>query len=303
MSLLRDIQTTAVDSESDIATLLRKCKILAFRLGNNDFKRWVDQELNGYNDSSDLPEYRKLHVESVGYFSGPFGSGLRNAPIPPSCLPVEFQEVVTHSYLMQPISAYTALINRTERSNARENWPTDMVALFGGDIYHNMHCMSAWKVIPYNSLAALVDTIKTRILNFSLEIENEAPNAGEAPLNAPPLPQEKVSQVFNTYISGNVQNVATGGTHFKQKTSSLSSPTDDVFQKLLDAIIHANADTEITDKICSAVEKMRESHGNTSFGKHYQLFTSILADHIQIFGSVVAPYLPLLAQMLISPAA
>jgi hypothetical protein len=200
MSLLRDIQTTAVDSNNDVATLLRKCKILAVRLGNNDFKQWVDQELNGYTDSSELPEYRILHVESVGHFSGPFNSGLRNAPIPPSCLPKEFREKVTCAYLMQPISAYTSLVDNYQGSNAIENWPADMVALFGRDIYENMNCMSAWKVIPYNSLAAIIDTIKTRVLNFSLEIEAQAPDAGEAPLNTPPLPQEKVSQVFNTYI-------------------------------------------------------------------------------------------------------
>jgi hypothetical protein len=87
MSLLREIQATAVDSSSDIATLLRKCKILAFRLGNDDFKNWIDQELNGYSEISDLPQYRKISVQSGGHFSGPFGSGLNNAPIPSLCLP------------------------------------------------------------------------------------------------------------------------------------------------------------------------------------------------------------------------
>ncbi|MBF0290686.1 MAG: hypothetical protein HQK86_00860 [Nitrospinae bacterium] len=47
MSLLRDIQTAAVAPDTDVATLLRKCKILAVRLGNDDFKAWVDHELNG----------------------------------------------------------------------------------------------------------------------------------------------------------------------------------------------------------------------------------------------------------------
>lgn len=50
MSLLHDIQEMAVSSKSDISTLLRKCKILAVRLGNDDFKNWIDQELNGYTD-------------------------------------------------------------------------------------------------------------------------------------------------------------------------------------------------------------------------------------------------------------
>jgi hypothetical protein len=162
-----------------------------------------------------------------------------------------------------------------------------------------MNCISAWKVIPLNSLVALVDTIKTRILNFSLEIETQAPDAGEAPLNTPPLPQDKVSQVFNTYISGNVQNVATGGNNFKQKASLSLESSDEVFQKMLDAIIHAQVDSETISVLSAIIEEMRGSQGTSSFREHYQSFTSILADHIQIFGPLLAPYLPLLEKLLV----
>lgn len=148
MSLLRDIQETAVGADSDVASLLRKCKILAVRLGNAEFKQWVDLELNGYDDPTSLPEYRKLQVESVGHFSGAFGSSMRNAPIPPSCLPKELQDKVRYSYMMQPISAYTSLVDKAKRSNAQENWPADLVAYVGQGIYQNMNCMAAWKIIP-----------------------------------------------------------------------------------------------------------------------------------------------------------
>ena len=105
MSLLMDIQNAAVDPNTDVATLLRKCKVLSVRLGNDGFKQWVDNELNGYKEVSDLPEYRILRTQSYGDFSGSFGSGLRNAPIPPSCLPEKYRDGIRKSYLMQPISA------------------------------------------------------------------------------------------------------------------------------------------------------------------------------------------------------
>jgi AbiTii-like protein len=194
MSLLRDIQSAAVDPSTDVATLLRKCKILAIRLGSEEFKRWVDHELNGYEKIEDLPTYRMLHTESQGDFAGAFGSGLRNAPIPPLCLPEELRDRVTKSYLMQPISAYASLIDREEKSDPREQWPADLTALVGRKIYRDMNCLSAWKVIPHNSLIALVDTIKTRVLNFVLEIEEEAPDAGEAaPTTATTVPRESIT--------------------------------------------------------------------------------------------------------------
>ena len=45
MSLLREIQNDAVNSKVKVSDLLRKCKILAARLGNDDFKIWIDSEL------------------------------------------------------------------------------------------------------------------------------------------------------------------------------------------------------------------------------------------------------------------
>ncbi|MFA4987111.1 MAG: hypothetical protein WC712_11035 [Candidatus Brocadiia bacterium] len=53
MTLLQEIQAACVDPNTDIVTLLRKCKILAVRLGNNEFKKWVDSELSGYGPSSE----------------------------------------------------------------------------------------------------------------------------------------------------------------------------------------------------------------------------------------------------------
>lgn len=58
--------------------------------------------------------------------------------------------------------------------------------------------------------------MRNRILSFVLELEKENPTAGEAAPNSKPIPDEKVSQVFNTYITGNVQNVATGSSNFTQ---------------------------------------------------------------------------------------
>ena len=54
MSLLREIQSDAIDKNVDISVVLRKCKVLAARLGNKNFKLWVERELNGYKSREDL---------------------------------------------------------------------------------------------------------------------------------------------------------------------------------------------------------------------------------------------------------
>ncbi len=60
---------------------------------------------------------------------------------------------------------------------------------------------------------------KNRILNFALELESKDPQAGEGTGKSNVIPDQKVSQIFNTYITGNVGNIASGGSGFSQSST------------------------------------------------------------------------------------
>ncbi len=79
-SLLKEIRDAAVDANVPIANVLRKCAVLGAKLKNNELRDWALQELNGYKDGNDLPEYRKVMAPLTGDFAGPFQSGYKNAP-------------------------------------------------------------------------------------------------------------------------------------------------------------------------------------------------------------------------------
>lgn len=298
MSLLRQIQDAAIDSSIDSPTLLRKCKVLAARLGNEDFKRWIDNELSGYGDKEDLPEYRILTVNSKGHFGGAFGSGLRNADIPLSCIPKEFRQGLGHSYLMQPIAAMESLVANSTSGTLQEPWYPDLVALFGKSIYERMVCMQAWKVIPASALVAALDTVRTRVLNFVLEIEAQNPAAGEAMVNEKPVPQETVQHIFNTYITGDVQNLSSGSTNVTQHAKLQKGIDSKIFAELLDAIIAAKLPKPLEVELGAVVEDLRATSGTAAFKDKYHRFMGILADHMQVLGPVAAPFLPSLAAMM-----
>lgn len=295
MSLLRQIQDAAIDSSIDLPTLLRKCKVLAARLGNDDLKLWIDRELSGYENREDLPEYRILSVNSKGHFGGPFGSGLRNADIPLSCFPEDFREILGYSYFTQPIAAMASLVANGKSGTLQEPWNPDLVAHFGQRIYENMVCMQAWKVIPTSALVAALDTVRTRILNFALEIEAQNPAAGEAMANEKPVPQETVQHIFNTYITGDVQNLASGSTNFTQHAKQQKNVDHELFAKILDAIAAANLAKPLEAELGGAVEELRATNGTAAFKEKYHRFMGIVADHMQVLGPVVAPFLAPLA--------
>lgn len=297
MSLLRQIQDAAIDSSINLPSLLRKCKVLAARLGNDDFKRWIENELSGYEEKGQLPEYRVLNVNSKGHFGGALGLSLRNADIPLLCLPEEFRENLGRSYLFQPIAAIESLVANSTSGTLQEPWNPDLVAHFGHQIYEHMVCMQAWKVIPASALVAALDTVRTRVLNFVLEIEAQNPAAGEAMANENPVPQETVQHIFNTYITGDVQNFSSGSVNVTQHARSQKGVDTELFAKLLDAVIAANLPKPLDVEIGGIVEELRATSGTAAFKEKYRRFMGILADHIQVLGPIVAPFLPSLAAM------
>ncbi len=252
MTLLRDIQAAAINSEIDISTVLRQCKVLAYKLGNENFKNWVDQELNGYKNIDNLLDYRILSVDSKGYFSGA-SRIVKNADIPLLCIPEQLRETFSTAYCAEPISVYESLLKSSEGDSFQQQWPPELVALYGKEIIQNMTCMRAWKVIPRSSMVSLVDSVRNRVLDFVLEIESEAPDAGEAPLNKPPLPQDKVTQVFNTTIYGNVGNIAEGSTDITQSVT-LNVHKDD-FSSLRNQLLELGVLAAEIDELESAINK------------------------------------------------
>lgn len=193
MSLLKQIQDATIDRKLQLGDVLRMCKILAARLKHPAFNEWISQELNGYEDRKKLPDYRILKdLDCRGDFFGPFGSGLKNAPISSISLPEEFREAVSTKYVLLSVSALESVVSQANQGNKsilHALWKADAVTLLGSNIYDSMVCGQAWTDVPTSAFVAILDTVKSRILDFVLAIETEAPDAGEAEPGEKPLPE------------------------------------------------------------------------------------------------------------------
>ena len=61
-----------------------------------------------------------------------------------------------------------------------------------------MKCLECWADLDTTNLVELLNTVRDRILDFSLAVWKEHPNAGEMNSNAPdPLARIKITQIFN----------------------------------------------------------------------------------------------------------
>lgn len=299
MSLLRQIQNDAVNSNVSVSDLLRKCKILAYRLGNEDFKNWVEYELKGYpKDLDGLPEYRVLNnVNSKGHFSGAFGSGLRNADIPTYNLPNDLQENLSKASFYSPIATLENLAS-SNSSVLTQDWKPIVIAHYGGGMYEGYVCMQAWKIIPTSFVIGVVDTIKTKILNFVLEIEMINKDAGDVEINSTPIPQEQVSQIFNINISGSVGNLASGNSHSNiQQSTSNEIPKE--FMEIITKIQEVKGDeNSVLQELENKVEELGRNVGTVKYSEKYKELMSFMSDHATVVSGLIVPDLPYLSSLL-----
>jgi len=210
MSLLEDIQTSIVDADSDLGTILRKCKLLAARLDSKELDNWLIWESNGYPDDIQVPDYRIWPLEVKGHFFGPFGSGIKNAPIPSVCLPKKIRESYRRYECRASIVSVEDTLVKMNPGSVQVS-TGDLAIALGTNVYENQNCAQAWAEFSTLNLVELQNTVRNRILDFALAIWKENPTAGDAPPNSPIEPS-KVTQIFNTTIYGGTANLV-GSAH------------------------------------------------------------------------------------------
>lgn len=227
MSLIHDIQAAAISDEKTVATLLRMCKLLAARISHEQLEQWVNWELNGYPSFDKLPDYRIASVESYGSFVGA-GAQADRLQVPVSVLPDELQERYRYAYLDSNISTYESLLEGDSSGTLQSPWPLNLAVHHASELMVGMQCVRAWKEIPKGAIVRLIDSVKTRILSYAIDLEREAPNAGDTPIGSKaPLSDEKMTQIFNTNISGSVANLSNSGENFSQASNAIPVHTGD----------------------------------------------------------------------------
>ncbi len=226
MSRLAALIDQAADGTRPLSDVLRQVKILASRIGDGDLSGWATKELNGYGSKDELPDYRASRPLPVhGSWSGPFGSAVRNVAISSVGVADHFLEGAFSAEFRQPV-AELEMISGGD-SDPRITWDPWVVAEYtrmvqggeGGAGFEMMSLVDAHILLPRNMLAGMLDSIRTRVLDLALELEQVAPDAGEP--GGPTVEDPQVGavvQTFNITVHGDGANIATGD-HVQQRST------------------------------------------------------------------------------------
>ena len=263
MSLLVDIIEGAVNDQVRLQTLLRKCLVLAAKLKNERLALWASRELNGYGSEDQLPPYRSLGVQSKGFMLGPFQAQINDQPLAAGLLKPEHRDFATKALMREPIASYETMVGSLSEGSFRCYWPGDLVAMYQSVFAQGWVLNRAWQEISPGNLAAIVDTVRTRLLQFALEIQEEiGENAQDLSQAAPELVEKAVGTII--YGGYNViANAITGGVRIHTQQMVVEGDFNSLANMLREAGVPALNITELE----KAVAQDRAAGAEKGFGE------------------------------------
>lgn len=216
MSLLQQIQESIVEEGADLGSILLKLRLLAARLGSDILEEWVKHESEGYPNEAEVPAYRIVGVTYRGTFSGSFGSGIKNAQIPPYLIEKHGGESWTKYEVRESIAAVDEMV-KSHKSDDGGSFGVDasnLILLLQGKIYKGYACNDISGSISATSFYEIQQTVRGRILKLTLELERSVPGAmhvafGES--SSSKAETEQVQQISQQIIYGNVSTAVAGG--------------------------------------------------------------------------------------------
>jgi AbiTii len=249
LSLLHEIQESIVQEGVDLGSILLKLRLLASRLGGGTLEEWVKHESEGYPKDVEVPPYRIVHASYHGTWSGPFGSGINNASIPPYLIKEYAGDKWVNIEIRESVAAVDELVKTSAEGNGGLGIDaSNLILLLQGKVYKDYSCIDVRASISPTSLAEIRQAVRSRILELTLELEKAIPAAAEVtfgPAGKRETSSEKVQQISQQIIYGNVTTAVAGGHGSNFMLSIGERDTDALIQFLTKSGISKDDATEI----------------------------------------------------------
>jgi hypothetical protein len=208
------IKTLITDITYDNITLsqaLTRAKLIAYKIDNEDFKSWIDNELNGYLNYKLLPQYRKISCELQAVINVPF-VGTRTIPMDVTPLDKWFEGGFSlyEMSVVQSISILEENIKKADGNTGYENLPQGIVQKFR-EMTNEPQLIEVHRVMQFSQLSHILNLTKQKLIDTLLKLNKEFPNL----INEYTITKEnseKVQNIItnNIYGDNNPINVAAG---------------------------------------------------------------------------------------------
>lgn len=267
MKLIEEIIEILSSEDGKLSTALLKTKVLLHKIGHKELVPWVSSELDGYKTGETVPEYRIIRTELKGNFAN-LAYQYTSHPIPTYHLSPDIRAKFETTKMVQALTVLEEFSISDER-RVRSPWPAHTYAALGKGLDPSFHISQAWSEIGSTSVMQIITIVRSRLLDFMLEISDELTdelNDIQAREKVSSLP---IADIFRDTVNNGTITIAIGGNN-AQATSNIGSKGD--FEALAKILSENNVSSVDIKSLEQAVSDDKEvvDHGKETYGPKVQ---------------------------------
>jgi hypothetical protein len=201
IKIIRQIQDDILAPQTRLESILLKAKVLAYYLGNDDFKKWVKNELDGY-ENHELPAYRIKNAIVIGTFSNGVyihtGRTIAMANVEP-----DLRQSTSKLFISHGATSLEEMAKKEQLCMPLEGEWIYLYNIFNAESLRKGHyqLIDAHRPITGAAISQIIGTIRSRLQDFILEISSNWDIERE------PIPVDRVNRIFQITINNNVKAV------------------------------------------------------------------------------------------------
>jgi len=207
MKLVDELIDELSDKNNRLTDILIKSKILAYKLKNDELKKWIESELNGYPDG-DVPDYRIIPCQIIGSISNGFQRASRY-PIPLLNIEKKLQQDLQQVRLAQSISSLDEATNDKKGGKMIQPLPVQMYAYLSKDFDNDFVIEHAQKEIDRIQIVQVLTAVKSKLLDFLLKLNEDFSDKDFEDVEKGKT-KERINSLFKDTIFGDNTTIIVG---------------------------------------------------------------------------------------------
>lgn len=257
MGLLVEIQEALLDENAALSAAMLKARVLADRLGSDVFGEWIAQEVQGYADEAEVPDYRLAELIYTGNFIN-MAYKLEGMQVPLHIIRKEAGEHWAKVAIRSGIGVIESLIkgHTVEELNQYGVPVADLIPFLNNKVYEGYSCTGLNSKFVGSPFVTIQQSVRARLLELTLEIERQYPAAKDVTIRETPADVagvgEPISQIVHQQIfMAPVSNVSQSGDHRSQTINVVSGDP----QSLLKWLTASGIDEGVSQRLSQLVQE------------------------------------------------
>ncbi|WP_352338599.1 hypothetical protein [Psychrobacter sp. 16-MNA-CIBAN-0192] len=235
---------------------LTRAKLIAYKIDNDDFIGWINKELNGYDDSDIIPEYRVLYCDIVATVEYPYHS-TRLIPVDLTNFDKSIGGGFYKFEYKLSISNVEQNLENVKHSNEQHGYidfPIEVVRDICKLVRQN-NISAVSRKIQFGKLYNILNMTKQKLLDTLLELNKAFPNLEDEYMNNDDNKEIANQIVTNIYGNNASSNVGVGQNFTQGISNSYTEKVEQVLNDLRQLGVPNEDINELEDIINSEPDK------------------------------------------------